>query len=265
MQGNLERRKHSRIPVDYEYFAMIGGRNCHGKCFDVSPYGVGILSSAQLNQDNLISMRIYIPVQQLNLEVKGVVKHCTNKFIDPANPNDYLVGIKLTEGTLDDFTETNAKKEVLRVTPSHTITIDAHSSKCYALLAAYERYPEWATGVEKAKVLEYYPNGRGKKVEFLHDFFFRKIKYILDYSYDDKNCVLSWVSAGGDKEIMKITGNYTFKPKGDKQCYATYELDIALSIIPNNRLVQYVTTIVMRKEMKNFKNFVEKNATTFYN
>lgn len=39
----------------------------------------------------------------------------------------------------------------------------------------------------------------------------------------------------------------------------TCELDITLSFVPSPRMIQYVTTILMRKEMSNFKKFVETN------
>jgi hypothetical protein len=37
------------------------------------------------------------------------------------------------------------------------------------------------------------------------------------------------------------------------------ELDITLSFVPSPRMIQYVTTILMRKEMYNLKKFVESN------
>ncbi len=39
----------------------------------------------------------------------------------------------------------------------------------------------------------------------------------------------------------------------------TCELDITLPFVPSPRMIQYVATILMRKEMYNFKKFVETN------
>ncbi len=81
MQESLEKRGHSRTPVDYEYFAKIEGYNYHGKCHNISPYGVGILSEKQLVQGKQVEMMIFIPKQELNVEVKGEIRHCTGRFI----------------------------------------------------------------------------------------------------------------------------------------------------------------------------------------
>jgi hypothetical protein len=84
-------------------------------------------------------------------------------------------------------------------------------------------------------------------------------RYVLQYSYDDQHTILSWVSAGGDEEIMKITGRYVFKNAGPGRCHATCELDITLGVIPSNRLAQYATSVLMRSEMKNFRKFAENS------
>ncbi len=259
MKGHEEKRHHPRMKVEYEYFATVSGHRYSGYCRDISPYGLCLLSKEELTHGKHVDLKLHIRDLSLSIELKGVVRHCTKDKNDDFG-RDYLVGVELVEGTLEDFSRSGDERKTGHYAPSHTLILNADAKRCYHLLADYEKYPEWASGVDEAKILRKYPDGRGKRVEFVHNFFFRKVKYVLDYFYDDENCILSWESAGGDEEILKITGNYSFMPTGEDKCYATYTLDITLSIIPSRRLVQHITTVVMRKEMKNFKNFAEAHA-----
>ena len=81
---------------------------------------------------------------------------------------------------------------------------------------------------------------------------------MLDYAYDDAGLCLSWTSAGGD--LLSIDGRYFFKPLGENQAMSTYELDASLDFFLPNRIIQYFSRVAMRKTMKEFKSFVEKNV-----
>jgi uncharacterized membrane protein len=260
MQTNQERRRHKRIPVAYECLASSRGRKFTVVCRDASPFGIGVFTNTRLEPNDTVSIRILIPGVGMHIDAKGEVVYCIDNPDETSPSYRSLMGIRFTEGPVEDIILPEAEMSRSRYTPSHTITIDANAKFCYKMLSDFERYPEWASGVEDAKVLERYPDGRGKRVEFLHDFFLRKVTYILDYSYDDDNNILSWVSAGGDEEIVGISGRYIFHPSGHTETAATYKLDVTLSIIPSKKLVGYVTNILMRREMKNFKQFVEKSA-----
>ncbi|HUT52945.1 MAG TPA: PilZ domain-containing protein [bacterium] len=255
-----ERRQHARIPADYQYFITVEGRTRTGRTRDVTPFGVSILSESALSPGLELDVKLFIPDVNLKIEARGEVVYCIEDPHQTESSARYLAGIKVVEGTLEDLSLIDPKKRISRHTPSHTITINADAKRCYELLAEFERYPEWAGGVLEAQVIDTLPDGRGRRVEFVHNFFLRKVNYVLDYVYDDQAKILSWVSAGGDEDILNISGNYAFVSKGPNLTAATYELYITLSIIPSKYLVQYVTNILMLKEMKNFKNFVEKNA-----
>jgi hypothetical protein len=258
MAGLIEQRKHPRAPVDYQYFLYSQDGTLSGAIRDLSPYGTGLFSPSGISPEKMVDLRIFLP-DALQIDAKGEIVFCVANPDPAANPAKYLIGLKFMEGPMQDFASA-AGVERSRYTPSHTVVINAEAKICYELLSCYTRYPEWASGVKRAQVLETYPDGRGKRVEFLHDFFFRKIRYVLNYTYHDEKNILSWVSAGADQEIVSIAGSYTFKSVVKDSTYATYALDVTLSIIPSSRLVQYVTNILMRKEMKNFKSFVEQQA-----
>ena len=254
-----ERRQHPRASVEYQYSLSCEGITLSGAIRDLSPYGIGLFAHTAVPPASAVYLRLLLP-DALRIDAKGEVVYCVANPDSAADPAPYLIGVKFLEGPMDYFSRTDAASGRSRHTPAHTIAINAEPKFCYDWLARFSRYPEWASGVKLARVLEAYPDGRGKSVEFVHDFFFRKVRYVLDYTYDDAQHVLSWVSPGADREIVGITGSYAFKSVGKSSTYATYTLDVTLSIIPSSRLVQYVTSTLMRKEMKNFKNFVEQEA-----
>lgn len=107
-------------------------------------------------------------------------------------------------------------------------------------------------------MLERYPDGRARRVEFMVNVFIRKVRYVLDYTYDDENSCLSWVSSGGD--FLNIIGSYFFKRLGENETSSTYELEVSIDFYMPNRIVRYFSGIAMRKTMKEFKTFVEREV-----
>jgi hypothetical protein len=260
MAAKDEKRRSVRMPVDYDYFLTYKGRTFSGNSRDISPFGIGILIEEPLPPGDPVKLSLYIKDANLNLQVGGVVRHCLENPDKSGDPAGFVVGIEFFEEHGDELAFLSSDGPVSRHTPSHTISINAGARRCYDLLIDYERYPEWAGGVKKARIKERYPDGRGRLVEFEYNIFFRKVRYVNAYSYDDENTALSWVSAGSDREIVKNTGSYVFAPRGENRTMATFSIDITIALLPPKRIINYFTTVLMRKEMKNFKNFVEKET-----
>ena len=61
------------------------------------------------------------------------------------------------------------------------ITVDADAASVMAVIADFSSYPEWATGVKQADVLEDGPDGRAAQVRFLLDAAPIKDEYTLAY------------------------------------------------------------------------------------
>jgi hypothetical protein len=57
-----------------------------------------------------------------------------------------------------------------------------------------------------------------------------------------------------------IVGSYTFLPVGTASTVVTFKLDVTIPFAISKRLAQYMTGVVMRKELKGFKKFVEAKA-----
>jgi len=258
-QPNRVSRAYPRIEANYKYFVSCPSKSFDGITHDISPVGIGIFANHDLPPAHELEIKLFIPEVDLHIDAKGKVIYCIGNPYFSRQSAKYLIGLQLSESIFADLFSSDTEAPISRYTPAQTITIGASAKRCCELLGYFQRYPEWSSGVKKTRILERYPDGRGKRVEFLHDFSLSRISYALDYSYDDEKNLLRCVSVGSAKEILNLSGSCIFVPKGKDSVFATCELDITLSCVPSPRMIQYVTTILMRKEMYNFKKFVESN------
>lgn len=91
-----------------------------------------------------------------------------------------------------------------------TLEIDAPAEDLYDVVADVGRYPEWATGVKEAEVLETDAEGRVVRARFVLEGFIKEIRYVLRYHHDRPNS-LSWTSEESD-DLKMMEGSYTFNP-----------------------------------------------------
>ncbi|MCX5859668.1 MAG: PilZ domain-containing protein [Proteobacteria bacterium] len=257
--SNRVSRAHPRIQANFKYFVSCENKNFDGITHDVSPGGIAIFADHDLPPARELEIKFFIPDVNLHIDAKGKVIYCIGNPYPSRQSTKYLIGLQFAEGVFEDLFAKNTRGQVSRHTPAQTITINAPAKRCYELLGYFERYPEWTLGVKQSRVLERYPDGRGKRVEFLHNFFLSQINYTLNYSYDDEKNLLSSVSTETSREILALAQSCIFVPKGKDSVFVTYEMDVTLSFVPSPSLIQYVTSILMRKEMYNFKKFIESN------
>ncbi len=91
---------------------------------------------------------------------------------------------------------------------SYSTTIAAPASDCFAVLTAFEDYPHWSSPITACRVLERHPDGLPKRVEFALDMTVKKIRYVLDYTFDPPHGA-RWKLASGD--VKDIEGSYRFE------------------------------------------------------
>lgn len=260
MTKHEKTRRHPRVQEVYEYFLTYQGHTYTGKTREISPYGAGIYTEICPQVGDVVDFNLSIPGSSLTIMVKGVIRSCVDNPHSTGDSDRYLAGIEFTESIEEGAPLIAQAEEGMFFSPSHTVTIDAPAKRCYEIACDFERYFDWVSGLEKVEVLEKHPDGRGKLVEFSYNFFIRKAHYVLDYSYNDDDNFLCWNRAGGDEDILDIGGSMLFKPLGPAQTYTNYELNIVLSFIPSQRLVNWATSVVMRRELRNLKKFAEKTA-----
>ncbi len=107
-----------------------------------------------------------------------------------------------------------------------TLEIDAPAEALYDVAADIGSYPEWATGVKEAEVIETDSDGRVVRARFVLEGFIKEIEYVLRYTHDRPNS-LSWSSEESD-DLKMMEGSYTFNTTDD----AT-EVVYALRVEPN--------------------------------
>ena len=107
-------------------------------------------------------------------------------------------------------------------------TINAPAERCFAAVADFEGYPEWAREVQRAEVVEREDGGRASIVAFQTAAFGRKTNYTLRYEYDEPDRI-SWTLVRGDL-MRRLDGCYEFAPSVDRddETDVTYHLELDL-------------------------------------
>jgi ribosome-associated toxin RatA of RatAB toxin-antitoxin module len=143
-----------------------------------------------------------------------------------------------------------------RYAQSHSMLIPSTPAKCWSVITDFERYTEWTPRLELVKILELYPDGRAKAVEFVIDLFVRKARYVLDYTYDDEKFRLSWTYVEGDPK--NIIGEFRFEEYGEGQTYVHYLLDIDIGFALPDKIKDILARRTMREALRTLRDEVLK-------
>ncbi len=111
------------------------------------------------------------------------------------------------------------ERMVIRGRPQH----------CYAVLTAFEAYPEWAADIKAVTVDERDEEGRARLVTFRAAAFGRSTSYTLRYDYDRAPGELAWVQVTGDL-TRRLDGAYVLEPAGDEATEIRYDLVVELKV-----------------------------------
>ena len=144
------------------------------------------------------------------------------------------------------------------VVESRTMTIKASAEVCYEVICDFEAYPKWQKVISYAKVIKNDDNGRPKVVEYKAGLLLKKVRYVLDYTYDDENNTLVWSYVEGDLE--DIRGSAVFKSRGPREAEATYSFAVTPGFTVPKRLLSYATDKALGAGLKEFRKQAEKVA-----
>jgi uncharacterized membrane protein len=103
-----------------------------------------------------------------------------------------------------------------------SIEVDASPEACFAVAADVAAYPEWATGIRVADVLEAGKDGRARRARFVVDGMVKEITYVLVYSYEEPHHI-SWTAEPG-ADIKEMEGSYSFNPLDAERTQVVYAL-----------------------------------------
>lgn len=94
---------------------------------------------------------------------------------------------------------------------TYQTSIAASPEDCFAVVADFERYPEWSSPIRSCTVLDRHPDGRARRVAFDLDMTIKVIHYVLEYTYEPPTEV-RWKLVEGD--VSAIDGSYRFDADG---------------------------------------------------
>jgi hypothetical protein len=109
-----------------------------------------------------------------------------------------------------------------------TIMIVVPRKIVMSVIADFAAYPEWATGVRSAEVLESGADGRARRVRFGLDAGMIKDSYVLDYEWE-ADAQVRWELAEQGSIISEMSGGYLLADMGDGT-EVTYDLAVGIRI-----------------------------------
>lgn len=138
-----------------------------------------------------------------------------------------------------------------------TTEVAASVQQCFATITDFEQYPTWFSSIEHATVLERYPDGLGKRVEYRIDIKLKTIRYVLEYAYD-KRTQFTWQSVDGDVEA--IEGMYRFEKLGPRLSRVTCRQAVSLGFWVPGPIRKIMERQALKQSVLEFKAAAEDAA-----
>ena len=109
-----------------------------------------------------------------------------------------------------------------------SIAIAVPREAVMAVIAGFDAYPEWATGVRSTEVLDRNADGRANRVRFSLDAGMIKDSYVLGYDWDG-DAQVSWELAQAGSVVSEMSGAYRLANRGGTT-EVRYELAVGIRI-----------------------------------
>jgi len=129
-----------------------------------------------------------------------------------------------------------------------------------AVIADFAAYPEWATGVRSAEVVEQPDGGRARRVRFTLDAGVIKDRYVLCYDWDGDTAVRWNLDPAEPGSVMsEMSGCYLLADSGSGT-NVTYELTIGLRIPMLGMLKRRAEKTIIDTALKGLKSRAESGG-----
>ena len=135
------------------------------------------------------------------------------------------------------------------------IVIAADRAAIMGVIADFDSYPQWATGVKNCSVLKEGPDGRPEQVRFVLDASPIKDEYVLAYVWDHDDSV-TWTLAEGQM-VKAMDGAYLLADLGDGTTRVTYRLAVDVAIPLIGMLKRKAEKVIIDTALKGLRNRVE--------
>jgi carbon monoxide dehydrogenase subunit G len=136
------------------------------------------------------------------------------------------------------------------------IVIDAPPADIMGVIADFEAYPVWATGVKTADVVQVADNGRAQQVHFVLDAAPIRDEYDLSYVWDGDHAV-SWSLAEAGAMLKSMDGAYILDPVDASRTRVTYQLAVDVSVPLLGMLKRKAEKVIIDTALKGLKKQVE--------
>lgn len=139
---------------------------------------------------------------------------------------------------------------------SSTTTIDVPKPVIMAVIADFTAYPQWASGVRSAEILDPGTDGRALRVRFAIDAGMIKDSYVLGYTWDRDEQV-RWVLDERGAMISDLSGAYLLD-ESDGRTTVTYELTVGLAVPMIGMLKRRAEKMIIDTALKGLRTRAEQ-------
>ena len=139
---------------------------------------------------------------------------------------------------------------------SSTMTIEAPRPVIMAVIADFGAYPQWASGVRAAEVLQMGSDGLADRVRFTIDAGVIRDTYVLSYLWQGDEQV-RWELAERGTAVSEMSGAYLLDASGDGT-RVTYELAVGLAIPMIGILKRRAEKTIIDTALKGLRTRVEQ-------
>jgi carbon monoxide dehydrogenase subunit G len=139
---------------------------------------------------------------------------------------------------------------------SSSMTIEAPRSVVMAVIADFGAYPQWATGVRSAEVVQAGQDGRAEQVRFTIDAGVIKDSYTLGYTWQGDEQV-RWELVERGTAVSEMSGAYRLDESGSATS-VTYELAVGLAIPMIGMLKRRAEKTIIDAALKGLRSRVQQ-------
>ncbi len=141
-----------------------------------------------------------------------------------------------------------------------TTVVSATPHDCYALITNIERYPEWATDVTSARVVERDRDGVATQASFRVEALGRAASYKLAYDHGGAPRQISWKLIEGDL-LKQLDGRYEFNDTAEAgRTEVVYQLALELAVLLPAFVKRRAERRIAHTALADFSARVESNA-----
>ena len=128
------------------------------------------------------------------------------------------------------------------------------------VIADFEAYPRWATGVRRAEILTREPDGRASTVRFTLDAGVIKDSYVLGYDWDG-DARVRWDLTEAGSVVSEMSGGYELAERGG-DTEVTYDLTVGIRVPMIGMLKRRAEKAIIDTALKGLKSRAETIGRT---